>query len=108
MGPSAHQWRMIQRRIETWGAALKRGAAEHGVPNSFGVIELAGEYRGLDVKEGYYLGKTRCFELTEFTGYAVSYERGRFVLSERVPDIFDTLPERRDPYVVINGQLVKR
>jgi hypothetical protein len=82
MGPSKAQWRRIWARVELWGKALENEIAQHGRPNSFGVMELAGEY-GLRPRDGYYLGDCRLSELWERLGGekfgpCPTYKRGRF------------------------------
>lgn len=82
-GPSRKQWAEIARRLAKWSEAIKHEAELHGRPNSFGVMELAGEY-GLNPRHGYYLGFCRMFDLWQVLGghdgwgSAPTYEKGRF------------------------------
>lgn len=69
--------------LARWSTALKRAAAEHGRPNSFGVVELAEEYR-LTKRDGYRIGQTRLPDLHNWLGgrdgwgSAPTYSKGRF------------------------------
>lgn len=81
MGPSAKQWAEIAHRVAKWGGALKREAAEHGVPNTWGVVELALLY-GLTKRHGYYLGFCRLRELSAAAGHEVTYSKGRFAIGK--------------------------
>lgn len=83
MGPSKKQWARIHSRVRRWGDSLAHSIREHGADNSFGVLELVGEFVGLEPREGYYLAcRLDMLEarLREEHGLAVSvsYSRGWF------------------------------
>lgn len=79
----AAEARLLERLL-TWSNALKHARKEHGTPNSFGVVELAGEY-GLTKAHGYYLGFCRTPDLTSWCGFPVEYAKGRFYVDQRAP-----------------------
>lgn len=82
MGPSKKQWPLIRERIRRWSEVLKHAIEEHGRPNSFGVVELAGEYR-LQKSDGYYLGYHRILDFSEACGGGVTYSHGRFIVEAK-------------------------
>ncbi len=66
-----------------WSRAIQHASAEHSRPNSFGVVELAGEYR-LTKRDGYRIGRERMNDLWAFLGgnegwgSKPTYSKGRF------------------------------
>lgn len=76
----------LHRMAQQWARAIACEAAEHGVPNSFGVLELAGKYQGLKKREGYHLGTSRIAELIARLGMPVLYLNGRFYVSQPAPE----------------------
>lgn len=82
-GPSLEQRRSISIRLTRWTIALKHAVAEHGRPNSFGVVELAVEY-GLRKRDGYFFGQKYMFDLWQMLGgrdgwgSCPTYAKGRF------------------------------
>lgn len=83
----------LHRILFTWTRALTKSIDEHGIPNSFGVIELAGEFN-LNPRDGYRLGQTRISYLHDWLlmdcssvayaaqfandGPKIRYRKGRF------------------------------
>lgn len=85
-GASSRTERMISKKAEArlrqilsqWGRALSISVEEHGAPNSFGVVELAGEFN-LKKRDGYRLGRERLVELqSRVYGFTLTYAKGRF------------------------------
>lgn len=78
---------MGAQRLETalrhWANAIRYESAEHGRPNSFGVLELAGEFGNLDKRDGYRIGQRYLVRLWECLGGRVgwgsrpTYSKGR-------------------------------
>lgn len=76
------------RMLAAYGAALMHETAQHGLPNSYSVSELAREYFHLRPRDGYHLGHCRVRELQKVLIQlgcvaTVSYVKGRFHLAKR-------------------------
>lgn len=71
----------LRQILSQWARALARSVEEHGTPNSFGVVELAGEFN-LTRRDGYRLGRERLQELqARLHGFVLNYKSGRFTVS---------------------------
>lgn len=70
--------RKLRKILSEWSNALRDEIDKHALPNSFGVREMAGEYR-LNPRDGYRLGTTRLIDLRAWTADdTITYKRGRF------------------------------
>lgn len=68
----------LRQILSQWARAISISVEEHGTPNSFGVVELAGEFN-LVRRDGYRLGRERLQELqARVHGFVLHYKHGRF------------------------------
>ncbi len=91
MSLTHQQGATLSRRLTKWSSALVKEIEKHGVPNTFGVVEIAGEYN-LSKKDGYALNpnKGRFPELVTWVNarlplaeeVEMEYKRGRFYVKK--------------------------